>query len=731
MAASRPAGSAVEADEANLTTVKTACRICLCFCGLDVTTDGKRIVRIRPDKDNPNNWRDFCLKGGSAHHMRDHPKRITQPMKRMGDKYISVPYEQAIREIAAQLHAIRQRHGPNAIATYIGNPGQSSTTGAAFQSGFIAGLGSTSNYTVGSVDQNSFNLNAQEMYGSEMALLNPDVDHSKCILMLGMNPAVSYVGWMYQVPDGWNRILKAQASGADVIMVDPRKTASTKKANTHVKVRPGEDWALLLGIIKVVFDQGWEHKQDCAEANGVDTIRAIAAQASLEHLSARCNVPVAQIEDIARRFATAETAVCFANTGLSQNRSGTIGEWLSHVLNLITGRIDRKGGRFYQPGIFKNTMQLLNKMSPPSNKRSRIGGYRMIYGGFPIATLPDEITTPGDGQIRAMIINSGNPVVAGADGNRLDAAFAQLECLIAIDFFQRESHRHAHWLIPGCHFLEREDFFTILGSLNERPFAQLMRTAVPPRGEVRPEWEFFRDLAVEMGVPFMGIKGLNPLIKASRWVAKVTGKPRLAFNPRWIWALLVRTASCLKWRELNEKQSGYFYAEKSYGHFRAALQTPDKKVHAAPESFVAVLKRRLAEPPPQTPREYPFQLVNQRHLSMMNSWLVETVKRVGSRGDIIEINPADANALGIADTQEVTVSSRTGKLNARARLTEEVPPGIVSMDHGWGSRTFDPLGGDAPVVQGINRNQLVAADELDELTGTPNLNGTYVGLHPA
>ena len=718
-------------SETSLTTVKTACRICLCFCGLDVTHDGDRIVRIRPDKDNPNNWRDFCLKGGSAGNLRDHPKRIMQPMKRVGDKYVAVPYEQAIKEIAAQLNDIRKRHGVNAIATYLGNPGMSSTSGAAFQAGFVGALGSTSNYTVGSVDQNSFNLNAREMYGSEMALLNPDVDHAKCLLLIGMNPAVSYVGWMYQVPDGWNRILEAQKNGADLIVVDPRDTATTKKADTHVKVRPGEDWALLLGIIKVIFANGWEHKQDCAEANGTDTLRAIAEGASLDYLAQRCNVPAAQIEDIARRFAQAETAVCFANTGVAQNRNGTIGEWLSHALNLITGRIDRKGGRFYQPGIFKNTMQLLNKMSPPVTKRSRIGNYQSIASGFPLATLPDEITTPGEGQIRALIINGGNPVVAGADSPRMDAAFKELECLIAIDFFQRESHRHAHWLIPGCHFLERDDFFTILGSLNEQPFAQLMQRAIKPRGEVRPEWEFFRDLSVEMGIPFMGIKGLNPVIKASKWLANVTGNERLAFNPRWIWAMLVKTASKLKWKDLNAKPSGYFYDEKSYGHFRAALQTPDKKIHVAPEMFVTVLKQRLAEPLPQAPVEYPFQLVNQRHISMMNSWLVETVKRNEQRGDLIEINPADAQAHGIGDGQEVHVKSRTGSLTAKARLTTDVPPGIVSMDHGWGSRTFDPVTGEAPVVQGVNRNQLIAADVLDELAGTPNLNGTYVALRAA
>lgn len=597
--------------------------------------------------------------------------------------------------------------------------------------GFIKALGSTSNYTVGSVDQNSFNLVAEEMYGCEMALLNPDVDHAQCMLMLGMNPAVSYVGWMYQVPDGWNRILQAQERGADVIIVDPRITASTKKLKTHLKIRPGEDWALLLALIKLVFENGWEHQEDCAQASGVDTLRALAQAASLDDLAQRCGLPVAQIQDVARRFATAQTAVCWANTGVSQNRNGTIGEWLTHALNLITGRTDRKGGRFYQPGIFKNTMKLLNTMSPPSKVRSRVGGYRMIAGGFPLATLPEEITTSGDGQVRALIINAGNPVVAGPDGARLDAALAQLDCLIAIDFFQRESHRHAHWLIPGTHFLEREDFFTILGSLNERPYAQLMQAAIPPRAGMHHEWEFFRDLAVAMGIPFMGIKGLNPVIRASRWLARVTGKPHLAFNPRWIWALLVKTASRLKWKELNEKRSGYFYDEKSYGHFRAALQTPDRRIRVAPPEFVAVLRSRLAEPLPRPDADYPLQLVNQRHLSMMNSWLVETVKRMEARGDLIEINPADAAALGIADQAPVQVASRTGTLTARARLTQDVPPGIVSMDHGWGSRLFDPKTGTAPQVQGINRNQLVAADTLDELSGTPNLNGTAVNVRAA
>jgi formate dehydrogenase len=710
---------------------KTFCRICTAFCGLEVITDGKQIDRILPDKDNTWNWRDFCLKGGSAHKVRDHAKRITRPMKRVGDRYVEVSYEQAIKEIAAHLNAIRARHGANAIATYNGNPGQSNGTGTAFMGGFLAGLGSTNNYHVGSVDQNSFNLNGEQMYGCEMTILVPDVDHAKCFLFLGLNPAVSYMGWLDTVADGWNRILAAQANGADLIVVDPRETPTTRKANTHVKIRPNEDWALLLGIIKVIFARGWENKEDCAAASNIDVLKKLAADADLENLANRCNVPVVQIEDIARRFATAPTGVCVARTGVSQSRNGMLGEWLSHALNLICGRTDRKGGRFYNPGIFKNTMKTLNSMAPKIERRSRIGNYRAIYGGYPLATLPDEITTPGEGQVRALIIHCGNPVVAGPDGARLDAALEKLELLISIDMFQRESHRHAHWLIPGCHFLEREEFLTILGSLFEKPHAQLGQAVIEPRDGLWPEWKFFRELALEMNIPFMGMKPLNTIIRMSKRVARLTGNPLHEFNPRWMWALLVKTSSSLKWKDLCNKPSGYIYGEKTYGNFRPQLQTPDGKINAAPAMFVEVLKKRLLEPLPQTDTIFPLRLVNQRRLSMMNSWLVESVKRKEIYGEFVEINPQDAAARGVSENQPVVVQSRVASVTAKARITDEVPPGVISMDHGWGSRMFDPVHGGAPEVQGVNRNSLVPADELDDLTGVPNLNGTSVNVRAA
>ena len=708
--------------------VKTACRICPAFCGIEVTLEGNNVTRIAPDKNHPSSWRDFCSKAGNANNSRIDPRRITRPMKRVGDKFVETSYEEAVTEIAKQLTEIKDQHGPDAIATYLGNPGQTNTASSSFMNGLMAAIGSENNFLVGSIDQNAALLVADRMYGSEFAVLNPDIDVADCILLFGTNPAVSCMGWVDQTPNGWKRVLERTKQGADLIIVDPRATPSTKKATTHVMVEPGQDWALMLGMLKVIFEQGWESQADCLDANGVETIRSIAEGTSLKDLSHRCQVSENQIRDIARRFGTATNGFCIARTGVSQNQNGTLGEWFSQLLNLVTGRIDREGGKFYQPGIMDNTMKVYNKMMPRPGRRSRIGNYQTIAGCYPLAVLPDEIATPGDGQIKALILNAGNPVNSGPDGKRLDAALQQLDLLISVDLYQRESHRHAHWLIPGSHFLEREDYYGLLNTLSEKSHVQLVHAAVDLPEGMKHDWEFFLDLALAMNVPFMGKPELNKTARDSRRIAAETGDPQRAFNPRWLWGPLTDRSRQVKWEDVVREPQGFIFRDKEYGLFRQLLQTPDGKIQAAPQEFVDVLKKRLADTEGKSDSAFPLSLVNQRRSSMMNSWLVESNYHRKEYGGFVDINPADAASKNVREAQKVKVSSATNSIEITARITADVPPGIVSIDHGWGSRMFDPKSGSEPEIHGVNRNQLVSADVLDELTGVPNLNGTRVNV---
>jgi formate dehydrogenase len=516
-----------ESESADTKTVHTFCRYCLASCGVEVTVKDNRVLKISADKQNPHSWHDFCAKGRTANQMVEHPRRILAPMRRVGDSYVEASWEEAIADIATRMNALIEAGGPDAVGCYWGNAAAFSAPNVMFMTAFMDALGSYSRYFVGSVDQNAMHVVATAMYGSQLMAPVSDIDYCDYFLLVGTNPAVSAWNWLETVPAGWKRTLDRQRQGATVVVVDPVRSETAAKADVHLAVRPGQDWALLLGMVKVILDEGREHRQDCLElATGVPELRKLVAEADLDDLAARCDIPRAQIEAVARDFAAASGAMVVTRTGVSLHLAGTIGEWLGHVLNVITGRMDRPGGRRYERG-YVDSLKLFDMMAKPVAHKSRLQRRDMVAGHHGLDELPDEITTPGHGQIRGMIINGGNPVVAGPNGAKLDRALEDLDLLVAIDLVQRESHRHAHWLLPVVHWLERDDLHALTSGLHDEPFAIYGPKAIEPPPGARPEWRIFTDLALAMRKPLFGIKGVNSFVKASRTLARITGRPAL------------------------------------------------------------------------------------------------------------------------------------------------------------------------------------------------------------
>jgi formate dehydrogenase len=488
-------------------------------------------------------------------------------------------------------------------------------------------------------------------------------------------------------------------------------------------------------MVKVILDEGLEHREDCDDlATGVPELRRLVDDADLDDLAARCGIDRDRIERTARDFATARGAMVVTRTGISLHAAGTVGEWLGHVLNVITGRMDRPGGRRFEPGYFDALR--LAELAKTKPHLSRVAGREMVAGAHALAELPDEITTPGRGQIRAMLINCGNPVVSGPRGAKLDDALAQLDLLVVVDLVQRESHRHAHWLLPAVHWLERNDLLAFTSSMHDEPFVQYGVKAVEPPAEAREEWQIFVDLAIAMGKPLFGVKGLNGFIMATRRVAAVTRRPALAFGPHWLDRLFVRMSRKfnghrLTWRELIAHPHGIVLGPREFGHFRDALRTHDKLVHAAPPEFVARARELLAGPAPVAPEGYPFTLGNRRRRHSMNSWLNELPGlHPAGKGNEVLINPEDAAVLGVVDGDRVRVFSPVGEIELAAELSGRLGRGHVVVDHGWGSRIFDPRGGAEPQSLGVNRNLLVG-DDIDPLSQTSALSSTFVEVERA
>jgi formate dehydrogenase len=710
-------------------TVNTYCRICLAGCGLEVKVDAdaNRVVSIEPDRQNPYTWRDFCRKGKMAAEVAEHPRRLMTPMRRVGDSYEPASYEEAIADIAARLNAIIDRHGPDAVGSYHGNPMGFTFANTTFWTGLLDAIGTGNRFWVGSIDQNNSHVVAEQMYGFELVALPPDIDECDCFLLVGMDPAVSKFNWMDNNPDGWNRILARQRAGADVIVVDPRRSATAARAGTHVALLPGTDWAFLLGVIKVIFDEQLEKLSTVVGCNGVQTIRELATQADLGDLAERCGVEAAQIEDVARRFARARTAMCVTHTGVSHNEHGTIGEWLGHVLNLLTDRTDRPGGRRFERG-FVDMAKIMSLFAPSTKHRTRLRDLPTIVGFHALAELPDEILTPGPGQIRALLMAFGNPVVSGPDGRALDAALSKLDLLIAVDLVQRESHRHADWLIPGTHWLEREELSPLFANLQEQPYVQYAHQAIRPPAGIMEEWEFFTELALAMNRNLFGKPGLNRFVRASRRLAERTGRPKLAMNPEWVGRLMVAMGRRIKWKDILAHPHGWVFGEKTYGHLPETVLTDDRRVQLAPPMFVLELQRLLDAPPARS-TEYPLLLTNKRVRESMNSWLNESPGLFKLRREnVVEVHPDDAGALGVADGDLVRLSSQVGAVEVAAAISDAVRPGVVCIPHGWGTRTFDPLGGRAPEGFGVNRNLLVDGQRIDRFSQTPAFNSTAVRL---
>lgn len=706
--------------------VHSFCHYCMCLCGTTMTVDNNKVLSIEPDRENPFSWRDFCRKGKTAAEVIDHPRRILAPMKRVGDRYVEASYEEAEADIAQRLNRIIDQHGADAVASYSGNPLGFNFAGSIFWNGLLDAIGTGNRYWVGSVDQNNTHVVMEAMYGTEMLALIPDVDPAECFLLVGMDPAQSKFVWVETVPDGWNRVLAAQRRGADLIVVDPRRSTTAEAADTHVAIMPGTDWAFLLGVLRTIFEEGLDRRPTAVALRDVEVVRELALSTSLEDLADRCGVAAEVIRDVGRRFGRARTGVCITHTGVSHTPTGTLCEWLSSLINAVTDRLDRPGGKRIQRG-YLDLAEIWSRFAPPVKHRTRLRDQPTIAGFHSLSELADEITTPGQGQIRAMLIAAGNPVVSGPDGNALDQALSQLELLVAVDFVQRESHRHAHWLIPGTHFLEREGLHALMAGLTELPFAQYARQSVTPPPGIKEEWRFFTDLALALNRNLFGKPGVNRFIRASRALARLTENPQHEMNPRWVERLLVRSGKRLRYDDILKHPHGWMYGTKEYGHFVSSLRTPDKAVHCAPPKFMWALRQALENRRTRTSNAYPLLLVNRRVRESMNSWLNETPGLFEQqRHNVLEMHPDDAAPLGLEDGEWAGVSSAAGSVELPVRIVDGGRPGVVAIPHGWGSRVYDPRGGAAPLGSGVNRNLLVDRADVDPFSQTPSLNATPV-----
>jgi anaerobic selenocysteine-containing dehydrogenase len=378
--------------------------------------------------------------------------------------------------------AVQRRHGNDAVATYFGNP-------VAHTMAVLSGLplrhvlGTRNHYSATSVDQLPQHLTSAEMFGSLVLFPVPDIDRTDYMLVLGANPAVSN-GSLMTAPGARYRLRAIVARGGTVVVVDPRRTETAAHASEHVSIAAGGDPYLLLGMLHVLFAEGRTRLGHLeGHANGIATIEALARDWPVGLAAPLAGVDGASVERLARRPADAERAVAYGRVGVCQQRTGSLTHWLINVLNAVTGNLDVPGGAMFPNPVFDvgavlKRVRLLG-FGDHARHKQRLRGLPEMNGELPVAGLADEITTPGEGQVRGMLIFAGNPVLSTPGGARLEGALAMLEWCVAVDMYITEPTRHANVILPPVSTLGRSDIDIVMPLLSVRNHIRYSPAAVP------------------------------------------------------------------------------------------------------------------------------------------------------------------------------------------------------------------------------------------------------------
>ncbi|MFN8481919.1 MAG: molybdopterin-dependent oxidoreductase [Anaerolineae bacterium] len=696
------------------------CNLCEAMCGLEIALDGERIVAIRGDKADSFSQGHICPKATALQDIYADPDRLKTPLRRTASGWEAISWDEAFDDVAANLKRIQAAHGPHAVGVYLGNPNVHNLGSAMLSTTLTRSLRTQNVFTASTVDQAPHHFAARMMFGHTFLLPIPDVDRTDYFLILGANPLASNGSIMTAA--GMERRLKAiQRRGGRVVVVDPRRTETAARADEHVFIRPGADVLFLLALVRTIFVEGLAKPGRLAEfTDGLAELRDLAAPYTPEAVADATGVAPETIVRLAREFAAAPSAVAYGRVGLSTQPFGGLCQWLVNALNIITGNLDRPGGAmFTTPALDIVDRHRAGKFG---RWRSRVRGWPEFMGELPAAALAEEIETPGDGQIRALMTIAGNPVLSTPNGAWLDAALASLDYMVSIDIYLNETTRHAHIILPPTTGLETEHYDVIFHVLAVRNTAKYSPPLYDPAPDARHDWQIYRALAQRLATAERPYDAANPMNAAP---------------PAMLLDFGLRTGPYGK-----EGLSLDSLKANPHGVDLGPLQprlpdrlfTEDKRIHLAPEMVTADLGRVQATFFGQSDgaRNGDLLLIGRRDLRSNNSWMHNSQRLVrGKTRCTVIMHPQDAAGRGLADGQLVQVESRVGCITLPLAVSDEVMPGVVCIPHGWGHGRPGVGLRVASRHPGASYNDLSDADLLDELTGNAALNGVPVRVASA
>ncbi len=680
-------------------THRRACNLCEAICGLEIETQGNTVVSIRGDKNDPLSKGYLCPKAFALKDIYEDPDRLRAPMKRDGDTWQKISWEQAFTEIGEKFHAVRAKYGNDALGIYHGNPSVHNV-GTILNSGALVRSLKTKNaFSATSADQLPHHFVGWLMLGHPFLLPVPDIMRTHYMLVLGGNPIASN-GSMMTVPNVSEHLDNIKKRGGKVVVVDPRKSETAERASEHIFVKPGTDVFFLLSIVHTLFAENLVNLGKLSTfTEGLKTIENAVQTYTPTFVERITCISSETITRIAREFASAESAVCYGRMGVSVQKFGGVCQWLVWAINILTGNFDSVGGAMFPTPAF----DLLANAKPKNifkRWHSRVRGLPEFMGELPVSVMAEEMRTEGEGKIRAFITNCGNPVLSTPNGTQLEQGLESLDVMVSIDIYLNETSRHAHYILPPVTGLQVSNYDINFNALSVYNTAKYSPVTFEKSDEERYDWEIMQTLAHV-------ISGDESPLK--------TQKPEITID-----YMLQNGPHKLSLQQLKDAPEGI-----DLGFLQPQLPEriihTDKKIQIAPELLVADLPRvaheamRLIEKAEQPDA---FTLIGRRNLRSNNSWMHNSEKLMKGRNRCTALmNENDASALGLQNNEMVRVHSRVGSVEIPVEITNDMLRGVISIPHGFGHNRPNTNWKVAQQHAGVSANDLTDDTVIDELTG--------------
>jgi anaerobic selenocysteine-containing dehydrogenase len=752
-----------------------ACTLCEAMCGLEIEHAGGEVIGIRGDERNHFSKGHICPKGNALQDLHADPERIRTPLKRnAAGQFEPVDWDVALDDIADRLVAIQRAHGRDAVGFYLGNPTAHHLGAGLAVFPLLAALGTRNRYGATSQDQLPHSLAALKLFGHFAMFPVPDVDRTDLFLCLGGNPLASN-GSVMSAPGFRHRVRDLQARGGRFVVIDPRRTESAKVADEHLFIRPGTDAWLLLAMLHVVYGEDLvDLGSTRAFVDGVDELGALVAGFTPEDAAERTGIAAGDIRRLAREFAGTPRALAYGRVGICTQEFGGLAAWLVDVLNIVTGKLDREGGvMFTTPAVDPLPVaDAIGWGGSFDTFRSRVSGLPEFAGELPGAVLAEEIETPGEGQVRALLVHAGNPVLSAPNGSRIERALPGLELMVCFDLYVTETTRHADYILPPAGQLETADYDVVLNLVTVRDVAHFSEPLFEMAEGGRHDWQALVGLTTRMlarsesrraraggrayGAVYgrLGATGMLDLLlrtgpyghsaAATSLLDRALGR----FGPtRAAWELLKRTVGHSPLARYGAPPASPMPPTipkggltldvlKAHPHgfdigplqprLPGRLFTKDKRIALVHDIYVDDLERLRAVPPADG-----LVLIGRRHLRSNNSWMHNSRRLVKGRSRCtLMIHPDDAAARGLEDGAVAVVASRAGELSIPVEVTDTLMPGVVSIPHGWGHHREGTGWSTAEEHAGVSVNDITDDRFIDRLSGTSALNGVPVEVRP-